>query len=138
MATKLTKNFTLEECIRSDKAIQLGIENTPTVTEAINLTKLCIYLAQPVRDLWGGALKVNSGFRNEKVNTAVGGVKTSHHRRGMAIDVTTGSVANNLKLIEMIRKSNLKWTQLINEHKGSWVHLAYDEDDLRQQYLTIG
>jgi len=36
---------------------------------------------------WAGALTVTSGFRCEKHNKAVGGSRTSSHRKGLAVDV---------------------------------------------------
>ena len=48
---KLSKNFTLEELIRSDTAERLGIDNVPKDEKVIeNLRNLCFEVLQPLRD----------------------------------------------------------------------------------------
>ena len=84
----LTKNFTLSEMVRSTTASQRKIDNTPSAEVISNLIFLCREVLQPVRDMTGRPLRVNSGYRSEALNRAVGGSKTSDHRFGLAADVT--------------------------------------------------
>lgn len=54
--------------------------------------KLVEYL-QKIRDHFGAAVTITSGYRCEKHNKAVGGVTSSLHRKGMAADVVVKGIA---------------------------------------------
>ena len=128
MATNLSKNFTLEELCRSEKADSLGLKNIPNATEKGELTKLVNDILQKVRDKCGFPIKVNSGFRSEKVNKAVGGSSTSQHRKGQAADIVALGGHTNKELFDVIYKmimnKEITVGQLINEYNYSWVHVS--------------
>ena len=42
---------------------------------------------QPIRDHFGAAVTINSGYRTAAYNTKVGGVKNSYHVKGQAFDI---------------------------------------------------
>lgn len=85
MPVHLSHNFTLSElCVTST-----GLPNTPTADEIECLRALVTEVLQPWRDA-SGPLRVTSGFRSAAVNGAVGGSRTSQHRRGEAADVIPG------------------------------------------------
>lgn len=135
------KYFSYEELTRSDTARHRGITNRPGAEERASLRLLTDRLLDPVRELWGAPLRVTSGYRCRELNRAVGGAARSHHLRGMAADITTGSAAANGRLVRLILASGLRWTQLIAE-KGTpdaprWIHLSYDPADLRNSYLYL-
>lgn len=67
-----------------------------------NLEALVDNVLDPVRELYGSPILVNSGFRCPLHNAAVGGVAKSQHLLGEAADITTGSPAENLKLARLI------------------------------------
>lgn len=73
--------FTIDELCYSDVAKAKGIDNTPSKEVKENLQKLIDFL-NPLREAWGSAISVSSGYRCEALNTAVGGSKTSVHRLG--------------------------------------------------------
>jgi zinc D-Ala-D-Ala carboxypeptidase len=58
----LSRNFTLQELIKSDTAIRLNIDNNPNANQIEKLKQLCENVLQPVRDHFG-PVKVTSGFR---------------------------------------------------------------------------
>ena len=59
---KLSKNFTLEELIRSDTAERLGIDNVPKDEKVIeNLRNLCFEVLQQLRDYVKAPVVINSG-----------------------------------------------------------------------------
>ena len=60
---KLSRNFTLQELIKSDTAIRLGIDNNPNADQIEKLKELSENILQPVRDQFG-RVKVTSGFRS--------------------------------------------------------------------------
>jgi uncharacterized protein YcbK (DUF882 family) len=138
--TQLTKNFSLEEMVKSETALRHGMENKPGPDELNNLLQLCANVLQPVRDHYQKGVKVNSGYRSPDVNAKVGGSRTSDHTRGMAADIEIPGVPN-ADLASYIR-DNLQFTQLILEYytvgvpDSGWVHVSYNEQDLKKQVLT--
>lgn len=131
------KYFTIDELCWSTTANKLKINNEPDTQTKNNLTILTENCLDPIRELWGSPIKVNSGFRCAKLNTAVGGSQTSHHLYGKAADVTTGSKKDNKKLFEMILDSSINFTQLIDEKNYQWIHISYDAENLKNQVLHL-
>ena len=76
---------------------------------------LCQKVLQPLRDKFGSAIIVNSGYRSPAVNKAVGGVPTSQHVRGEAADITAGSKERNKRLFEILK--TIEVDQTIDEKK---------------------
>ena len=115
----LSKNFTLEEMTHTDT----DLPNIPTAEEIEKLRWLAENILQPIRDALG-PVKVNSAFRSESVNKAVGGVPNSQHRLAEAADINPLQ-ATFEEAFEWIRH-NINFGQLIIEHKASarWIHVS--------------
>ena len=131
MATKLSKNFSLEELIESTTAKVKKIDNTPNSNIKENLECLCKNVLQPIRDKYGRAITITSGYRSPKLNAAVGGAKNSQHLLGQAADIkcTATSKAFLFNLIkDMINKDEIKVGQLIWEYgskkEPNWIHVS--------------
>lgn len=125
---QFTKNFSYDELIASATAKRLGLDNTPNEQEKENLRRLAEEILQPIRDAWKSPIIVNSGFRSEAVNKAVGGVKNSQHRLGEAADIKIGGRDRNKKLFNFIYKlisqGKIKVGQLIDEYNYQWIHVS--------------
>lgn len=130
------KHFTIEEMTKSSTATAKGIDNTPSKDIEAKLQKLIEAILDPLREWYGKPIRVNSGYRCEALNEAIGGSKTSQHCLGEAADITAGSKEENKKLFEYI-KDNLPFDQLINESDFSWIHVSYREGRLRKQVLAL-
>lgn len=91
-ATNYPKYFTFSElCVTST-----GEKNTPkTFEQAFNLLVLG-YALDFIRSNFKRAIVVNSAFRSDAVNQAVGGVPTSYHLKGLAADIRPISVTQRL------------------------------------------
>lgn len=126
------KHFTIQELSTTNT----GLQNIPSVTEQKNLRKLVENVLDPLRELYGKPIHVNSGYRSPLVNRKVNGAVNSDHVKGMAADITAGSREENKKLYELIR-DNFTFRQLINEHDYKWVHVSYNENDNKKQELVI-
>ena len=121
--------FTLEEFTRSATAQHLGIDNTPSEEAVKNLSHLVWNVLDPLRERWGSAIIINSGFRCEALNRAVGGAKASYHRLGMAADIRprNGRLAELYELIHvMFREGKLGLTECYLDGKKGYIHIAYD------------
>lgn len=113
-----------------------GLPNIPTDKEIENMKRVAVVCFEPLRTWYGKPIKINSFFRCEAVNKAVGGSKTSQHRFGEAIDISAGSKEENKKLFDWC-KANLKFDQLINEYDYKWVHISFKQGSNRNQTLAI-
>ena len=121
------KYFTLNELTRSDTARIKGIDNTPDEQIISKLEELVRNVLDPVREMWGKPIMVNSGYRCAELNSAVGGKRTSQHLKGEAADITTGSKEGNRKLFLMIGNSGIPFDQMIDESDYAWIHVSYSE-----------
>ena len=130
MKTKITENFTLEELCHSNTAVAKGIENIPNASQVENLKSLAIYLLQPVRNLYGKPMIINSGFRSPEVNKAVGGSPTSDHMNGKSADVRT---PNPRELFNLVRNSSLSFDQLILY--PTFVHMSFRSKDANRNQV---
>lgn len=130
------KYFTIEELTRSTVATARGIPNIPGENEREALEVLVLALLDPLREIWGAPIYVNSGYRSPALNKAVGGVANSQHIKGQAADITTGNTASNRKLFALIRDGGFDFDQLIDEADGTWIHVSYvSPSENRRQVL---
>ena len=132
------KYFTINELTKSSTAQRLHINNSPTQEVKDNLNKLIDNVLDPLRELYGKPIIVNSGYRCIKLNKAVGGAKNSQHLVGQASDIRTvqNTKESNKELFDLIKNSQLPFDQLINEYDYNWVHVSYSPRN-RRQVLTI-
>ncbi|EJX06202.1 peptidase M15 superfamily [gut metagenome] len=133
------KYFTMGEMMHSDTAAKKGINNKCTKEDAERLKKLIENVLDPLREAYGKPIKVTSGYRCHELNKAVGGSKTSEHCKGMAADIvgTPNTKVENKRLFYLAQSIGIKWTQLINEKNFTWVHISYNEDNLKNQVLAL-
>ncbi len=131
------KYFTIDELSRSQVASSRGIDNAPQGEIKDSLEVMIDRLLDPVREAWGAPITVNSGYRSLKLNSAVGGVATSQHTKGQAVDITAGSPAKNKQLFDLIISKGLDFDQLIDERDYTWLHLSYKASGCRNQILHL-
>lgn len=117
--------FTISELIKSDTAIKKKIWNGASREIEDNLNALVTAVLDPLRKMYGKPIRISSGYRNEAVNKAVGGVKNSQHLKGEAADIDTGSRMENQRLARLLANSGLPFDQLIDENGYSWVHVSF-------------
>ncbi len=128
---KISKYVSLKEVVKSNTALRRNIDNTPTQKQLDRITLLAEMLFDPVREWVGDAVKINSGFRSEALNKAIGGSKTSQHcaNNGAAFDIDdTFGHATNAEMFHYI-KDNLSFDQMIwefgDDENPDWVHISY-------------
>lgn len=124
------KYFTLEEFLDSSTAKQKNIHNIPSFEIVENLKTFTRTALDPLRDAWGSAIDVTSGYRNQALNKAVGGSDTSAHPLGWAVDLIprNGKIDEFFNFtVEWFTLTGIKFDQIILErdNKGNrWVHIG--------------
>ena len=134
----LSRHFTLDEFLASDYAIRHGIDNTPTpeieaalANTAQGMERVRAVLQQPIH--------INSGYRCPKLNSAIGGSKSSQHMKGEAADFICPEFGTPFQVAQEVaaHESEILFDQCILEYppKG-WVHVSFSENP-RGQVMTI-
>ena len=95
----LTPHFSLKEMTSSATATQLHITNCPNATQIARLKALCNHVLEPLRNRFG-AIRITSGFRSERLNSALCANSLSQHTFGEAADIY---VPNRERGLEMFR-----------------------------------
>ena len=135
------KFFELDELLRSETAINHGIENLPTWSDIENLHELAMNVLDPIRIKWGQPLVVTSGYRSTELNAKVGGVPSSAHVIGCAADIRLASwskrsITDLFKLIQAMTEEGLvEVDQVILYRKKKIVHISH-EYPARHQFIV--
>ena len=132
----ISKNISYKEATHSNTAKARKIDNTPDADTIVRMKLVAEKCFQPLREWYGKPIKINSFYRSEKLNIAIGGAKKSQHIKGEAIDLTAGSVEENRKLYDWIC-DNLEFDQAIWEYGGRWIHISYKMNDNRNMKFNI-
>jgi zinc D-Ala-D-Ala carboxypeptidase len=129
----ISKNISEKEATKSITALRLGIANTPDGTILANMKVLAEKVFQPLRQWVGGPIKINSFYRSETLNKAIGGSATSQHCEGKAMDIDDlYGYKTNMEMFNYI-KENLDFDQMIyefgNESNPDWIHVSYESKE---------
>ena len=149
------KYFSFKELTKSTTAVRLGIDNIPTDENIKNNINELIDVLDSIRERWTklceenewgtAVIIVNSGYRCDALNKAVGGSKTSAHNIGSAADIEPKNQKNKefLKMVEQHLKENeIPFDQLINEYpdkngKPSWIHIGLKNREGKQRRIIF-
>ena len=129
--TKLSNHFALAEFLNVGKYP----DNNPTLQVVANLTYGCLMLLEPAREAIGCPIIINSGFRNPRVNTLVGGVKNSQHLIGQAADIRPKDPAQFQRLVAFL-KSHALTDQLLTG--SNWLHISWTPFGQPRHFVRIG
>jgi hypothetical protein len=149
-----------------------GVDNTPPHAAVLNLKNLCQDWLEPLRaeynrrygedsSLVSGPSRmaepstgtrphrsslpiiINSGYRSEAVNRAIGGVKGSNHLTGCAVDIRVSGIEQALRyaviLLDISRTLDKDFDELLIEAKGRsfWLHFAVRSSNNRRKVRFI-
>ena len=134
----LSRNFSLQELIKSDTAIRMNIDNNPNADQIEKLKLLCENILQPVRDHFG-RVKITRGFRSVQLCQAIGSSANSQHAKAEAADFECVGV-DNAELADWIKRE-LPYDQLILEYytpgepNSGWIHCSWVADTPRASFL---
>ena len=154
--TKLSPHFTLGELTktkhvtadqRSAQGDALPAKNIPSHEVIENLKRLCwwleelrysyntLYCLQPGEDYETSenveGIVINSGYRSPAVNKLAGGVATSNHLTGSAVDIRVAGKEQFIRyaciLIDIADSTDQDFDELLLEHGSNgviWLHFA--------------
>ena len=75
----ISKHISDKEGVYSRTAMRKEIDNIPNEDELKNMKLLAKEVFEPLRRWVDGPIKINSFFRSEELNKAIGGAKSSQH-----------------------------------------------------------
>ena len=159
---RLSEHFTLAEMCKTSAKTPDG--NIPSHVHIENLRRLCSWL-EMLRSEWNkryGSLTpdpspngegseykeepiiINSGYRSEAVNKAVGGVKGSNHLTGCAADIRVAGIEQLVRyatiLLDISDESQEDFDELLLERSprgGYWLHFAVRPSGNRRKVRLI-
>ena len=137
---KISDHITYAEAIHSNTAKRKSIDNTPSQTQVDAMKLIAEKIFEPLRKWVGGPIKVNSFFRSVTLNEAIGGVASSQHCKGQAIDIDdVYGYKTNAEMYKWL-KENLDFDQMIWEFgtdmQPNWIHISYvSEEENRNKCL---
>ena len=130
---QVSEHFTLAEVLRTNHpALQSGL----STDDLFNVMLMASYM-EDVRKLLQRPIVVNSWFRSPALNKAVGGVPTSAHLRGLAVDFPVSSA----EFRRVAKAENIFYDQAIYYTSQSFMHLGFKLDEWnfpinRRQIIT--
>ena len=137
----ISAHVSYKEGTYSATAIRKGLDNTPDAKQLHCMQDVAYNIFEPLREFVGGPIKVNSFFRAEKVNKAIGGEKYSQHMKGQAMDIDdTFGYATNAEMYHYIRE-HLDFDQMVwefgDDENPNWIHVSYVSHRPNRKKLTI-
>lgn len=131
------KFFTLKELYRSATADKLFINNRPSKEIESNLNLFVNMVLDPIREAWGSAITVSSGYRCKRLNAAVGGAINSGHQYGFCADLqVNGDIRKFADFVyDWMVNHQMKFDELLFEKSGdvTWLHFCWIGKDGRQR-----
>ena len=157
--SRLSPHFTLGELCKTSAKTQDGrsaqgdallAKNIPSHVHIENLKRLCGWL-EMLRSEWNkrygegdDPIVINSGYRSEAVNKAVGGVKGSNHLTGCAADIRVAGIEQLVRyatiLLDISDESCEDFDELLLERSprgGYWLHFAVRPSGNRRKVRLI-
>ena len=137
----ISKHVSYKEATHSATALRRNLDNTPNKEQLQCMKDIAENLFEPLRKWVGGPIKINSFFRGEPVNKAIGGSTRSQHMKGQAMDIEdTFGYKTNAEMYYYI-KDNLDFDQMIwefgDDKNPNWVHISYVTHRPNRKKLTI-
>lgn len=145
---RLSQHFTLAEMCKT--SAKTADKNIPSHVHIENLKRLCGWL-EMLRSEWNkrygegdDPIVINSGYRSEAVNKAVGGVSGSNHLTGCAADIRVAGIEQLVRyatiLLDISDESQEDFDELLLERspRGDyWLHFAVRPSGNRRKVRLI-
>ena len=137
----LSPHFTLGEMTKSNSHPE--VYNIPSHEAIANLKRVCGWL-EVLRKRYGKPIIINSGYRSPQLNKKIGGVPTSNHLTGCAVDIRVADVEQLIRyaniLLDYAKESHQQFDELLierNRHGAIWLHFAVRAKENRRKIMFI-
>ena len=125
----ISKHVSYREGTYSATATRKDLDNIPNEDQLENMREIAENLFEPLRRWVGGPIKINSMFRSEELNKAIGGASSSQHCKGLAMDLDdVYGHKTNAEMHEWIC-SHCNFDQIIcefgDDKNPAWIHVSY-------------
>ena len=145
---KLSPHFTLGEMTKSSSHPEVyNIPSHEAIANLTNLTKWLEVLRKRYNAKYGVGeepIRINSGYRSPQLNKKIGGVATSNHLTGCAVDIRVLGMEQLIRyatiLLDYADESRLDFDELLierNRYDAIWLHFAVRPKDNRRKVLFI-
>ena len=145
---KLSPHFTLGEMTKSSSHPEVyNIPSHEAIANLANLTKWLEVLRKRYNAKYGVGeepIRINSGYRSPQLNKKIGGVATSNHLTGCAVDIRVLGMEQLIRyatiLLDYADESKQEFDELLierNNHGAIWLHFAVRPKDNRRKVLFI-
>lgn len=139
-AGQITPHFSWAEMTVTEVRRLAASNRQAAAAFAAPLLATCSLLEQ-IRELLGVAVHVNSGYRCQALNEAIGGSKTSQHPKGEAADIVPIGL-DLTAAFNRIRTSGIEFGQLILEDGDgddvpTWLHVSTPRADRENQEALL-
>ena len=138
---KLSEHFSLGEFTKSGSHPE--VYNIPSHEAIANLTNLSKWL-EVLRERAGTPIRINSGYRSPQLNKRIGGVPTSNHLTGCAVDIRVSGMEQLIRyaaiLLDYADESKQDFDELLiekNRYGAIWLHFAVRPKDNRRKVAFI-
>ena len=137
----LSPHFKLGEFTRSGSHPE--VYNIPSHEAIANLKRVCGWL-EVLRSRAGRPILINSGYRSPQLNKKIGGVPTSNHLTGCAVDIRVKDMEQLIRyaaiLLDYADESHQDFDELLiekNRYGAIWLHFAVRAKGNRRRILFI-
>lgn len=125
------KYFKMCEFLDSETARRNKVVNMFLCAEHIdNVLAMVDDVLDPLREMFGKPILINSGYRVPELNALVKGSANSMHKVGLAVDITAINPIENMHLFNLLA-SNFEFDQAIIYVRNGivrFIHISYCPD----------
>ena len=139
VSINLSEHFSLAELTKTNTKMK----NLPNEAQVENLKRLCGWL-EMLRMKRNEPIIINSGYRSETVNKAVGGAPNSNHLTGCAVDIHVTGMEQLIRyaaiLLDISNERHEDFDELLLERspRGTyWLHFAVRPSGNRRRINII-
>ena len=137
----LSEHFKLGEFTKSNSHPE--VYNIPSHEAIANLKRVCGWL-EVLRKRYGKPIIINSGYRSPQLNKKIGGVPTSNHLTGCAVDIRVADMEQLIRyaaiLLDYADESHQDFDELLierNRYGAIWLHFAVRPKGNRRKVAFI-
>ena len=137
---QLSEHFKLGEFTKSNHP---EVYNIPNHVAIENMKRICGWL-EVLRDRYGAPIIINSGYRSPQLNKKVGGVSTSNHVTGCAVDIRCNGAEQAIRYANILLDYADEMQELFdelfiekNKNGHYWLHFAVRPSCNRRKIIFL-